>query len=80
MVRHFGYACMNGGKKLTTGHTLRLKTFTRDLWIEKCHTNLLHLYSMLIDCYEGKLGIFRIGSGVIPLATHAKSHKNMIGE
>jgi UV DNA damage endonuclease len=70
MVRHFGYACMNNSKKLTTGHTLRLNNFSYDLWVKKCFINLQHLYSMLIDCYEGRLNIFRIGSGVIPFATH----------
>lgn len=70
MVRYFGYACMNNSKKLTTSHTLRLNNFSYDLWVKKCFINLQHLYSMLLDCYEGRLGIFRIGSGVIPFATH----------
>lgn len=70
MVRYFGYACMNNSKKLTTSHTLRLNNFSYDLWIEKCYKNLQHLYDMLIDCDQGNLHIFRIGSGVIPFATH----------
>lgn len=70
MVRYFGYACMHVTKKLTTSHTLRLNNFSYDLWIQKCFLNLQHLYNMLVDCYENKLGIFRIGSGVIPFATH----------
>lgn len=70
MVRYFGYACMNGSKKLTTSHTLRLNNFSYDLWIKKCLLNFQHLYEMLMDCEDGNLNIFRIGSGVIPFATH----------
>jgi UV DNA damage endonuclease len=61
---------MHIAKKLTTSHTLRLNNFSYDLWIQKCILNLEHLYKMLVDCHENKLGIFRIGSGVIPFAAH----------
>jgi UV DNA damage endonuclease len=70
MVRYFGYACMNVTKKLTTSHTLRQNNFSFELWMSKCLLNLQHLYEMLMDCNLGNLHIFRIGSGLIPFATH----------
>jgi len=61
---------MNNTLSLTTSHTLRLNKFSIDRWIEKCHHNLDHLYKLIYDTYKNGYGIFRIGSGVIPFATH----------
>lgn len=69
-MRYFGYPCMNISKKLTTSRTIRVNSFTLERWLNKCMANLNDLYAMLQDCHENGYKIFRIGSGVIPLATH----------
>lgn len=73
-MRYFGYPCMyiaeNKKDNLTTSHTLRLNSVTYEKWVDKCRLNIQHLKLMIEHCVREKYKIFRIGSGVIPFATH----------
>lgn len=70
-----GYACINLtlGPKGRTGHTCRIANATRHRLEELARQNLLDLLEILRWNVSQRIKLFRISSGVIPLASHPKA-------
>lgn len=71
-MNYFGYPCMNREKKWSAGKTMRLENVSRSKMEEKIGVNLEELRKMLEYNVENGMMFFRIGSGVIPFATHKR--------
>lgn len=69
-MTHFGYACISELSGLTTSHTCRLHAATPERLRALITQNLNDLESILRHNVENGWQLFRIGSGVIPFASH----------
>jgi UV DNA damage endonuclease len=70
-LRHLGYACINLSLDLTTNRTFRLARLSEELVAETTARNLESLQKILAWNLEQGIRLFRIGSAVIPFASHA---------
>jgi len=70
-----GYACINLtlGPKCRTSHTCRITNVTRDRLEALARQNLLGLSEILHWNVANDIRLFRISSGIIPLASHPKA-------
>ncbi len=66
----FGYACQNISNNLTTNKTIRLSSFTEDKFFETAARNIDHLSCILGWNRIKEFQFFRIGSQIIPFASH----------
>ena len=69
-MNYFGYPCMNRKKGWSAGKTMKLKNVSRSKMEEKIGINLEELRKMLEYNVKNRMMFFRIGSGVIPFASH----------
>lgn len=65
-----GYPCINTSIGCTANRTFRLRSYSEKLFIEKVSENLECLKKTLEYNKEKNLMFFRIGSGLIPFASH----------
>ena len=65
-----GYACSNASIKATTNKTFRLASYSSQKIEETIEINIEGLKKMIEWNHEQKIDFFRIGSGVIPFASH----------
>lgn len=65
-----GYPCVNLSLKCTSNATFRLNSYTTEKLIRTIARNLNCLQKMLIFNVDHKLLFFRIGSSIIPFASH----------
>eukprot|EP00743_Colponemidia_sp_Colp-15_P013181 GILK01015218.1.p1 GENE.GILK01015218.1~~GILK01015218.1.p1 ORF type:complete len:441 (-),score=79.91 GILK01015218.1:125-1447(-) len=66
-----GYPCQNLSLGLTTGHTFRLASYSAERLHETARENLCHLRKMLEFNISKKIPFLRIGSQMVPFASHA---------
>ena len=71
-LRHLGYACINNTLGETTNHTLRLANIDEASIVEVCHKNFDSLERMILWNAEHGIHFLRIGSSMIPFASHDK--------
>ncbi|MCK9223846.1 MAG: UV DNA damage repair endonuclease UvsE [Candidatus Muirbacterium halophilum] len=69
-IRYLGYACINTGLGRTTNKTLRLKNLNYDKYFDIVNYNLDSLKDIILWNQANKINFFRIGSEIIPLASH----------
>lgn len=69
-LRHLGYAAKNLTLDTTTGRTLRLANLTPERVTEVTKQNLDDLWAMLRWNVERDIFMFRIGSSIVPFASH----------
>jgi UV DNA damage endonuclease len=67
-----GFACVLSDGSLSTNHALRLAAVTEARLAEVAHRNLDDLERILFLMERGPLRLFRIGSSVVPLASHER--------
>jgi UV DNA damage endonuclease len=65
-----GYPCINRSIKCTSSSTFRLVNYSEKNLIQKIETNLECLKKMLFFNTENNILFLRIGSGLIPFASH----------
>lgn len=65
-----GYPCVNESIDCTASSTFRLRSFSRTRFYRAVESNLSCLENMLRFNIEHGLGFLRIGSGLIPFASH----------
>ncbi|MCC7570760.1 UV DNA damage repair endonuclease UvsE [Candidatus Micrarchaeota archaeon] len=65
-----GYPCINLGLNCTPNKTFRLANYSNETLIRKIEENLECLKKTLEFNFENKLMFFRIGSGLVPFASH----------
>lgn len=65
-----GYPCINNSINCTPNRTFRLRSYSKELMIEKIGQNIDCLEKTLNYNIEHGLLFFRIGSGLIPFASH----------
>jgi UV DNA damage endonuclease len=65
-----GYPCINTSVGCTANRTFRLKSYSEDLLIEKVTENLRCLKKILKYNFDNGFLFFRIGSGLVPFASH----------
>jgi len=65
-----GYPCINNSLKVTTFKTFRLGSYSDERFKETVSYNLANLRNILEFNIRHDLKFFRIGSGLIPLASH----------
>ncbi len=65
-----GYPCINLSIGCTANSTFRLKFFSRENLIRKVNNNLECLQKILEFNVENNILFFRIGSGLVPFASH----------
>jgi UV DNA damage endonuclease len=75
-----GYPCINLGIGCTPNTTFRLKSYSKRLLKEKIESNLKCLRKTLGFGIENDLLFFRIGSGLIPFASHSINKFNWAKE
>jgi UV DNA damage endonuclease len=70
-LHYYGYPCMNLSLECTSGRTFRLNNFSEDIFVKKATENLKDILTMFE--YDIKHGMMfqRLGSGIIPFATHS---------
>jgi UV DNA damage endonuclease len=66
-----GYPCINNGLKCSSNHTFRLANYSEELLKQKIKENLECLKKTLEYNLEKNLMFFRVGSGLIPFASHS---------
>lgn len=66
-----GYPCINTSVGCTANRTFRLKSYSEDLLIEKVSENLSCLKKTLKYNFDNGFLFFRIGSGLVPFASHS---------
>lgn len=69
MIR-IGYPCINNSIGCTANRTFRLRSYSKDLLISKVKENLGCLKRILEYNKKHNIPFFRIGSGLIPFASH----------
>jgi UV DNA damage endonuclease len=65
-----GYPCINDSIGCTANRTFRLKSYSEALLIEKVTENLRCLKKILKYNFDNNFLFFRIGSGLVPFASH----------
>jgi UV DNA damage endonuclease len=65
-----GYPCINNSIGCTANRTFRLKSYSEELLIEKISINLACLEKTLKYNLDKGFLFFRIGSGLVPFASH----------
>jgi UV DNA damage endonuclease len=65
-----GYACINNSLDCTTNSTFRLKNYSEEKLIEKVQENLDCFMRILEWNVANNIRFFRLGSGLIPFASH----------
>ncbi|MFH0808326.1 MAG: UV DNA damage repair endonuclease UvsE [archaeon] len=65
-----GYACINTSLDCTSGSTFRLKSYSEEKLIEKVQSNLDCFMRILKWNVENDIYFFRLGSGLVPFASH----------
>ncbi|HEQ71965.1 MAG TPA: UV DNA damage repair endonuclease UvsE, partial [Spirochaetia bacterium] len=65
-----GYPCINRTLRCTAGGTFRLASYTNERFIKKTAANLDCLERMLRWNAAHGVYLFRIGSGLVPFASH----------
>ncbi len=65
-----GYPCINTSIGCTANRTFRLKSYSEELLIEKVTENLKCLKKTLKYNFNNNFLFFRIGSGLVPFASH----------
>lgn len=65
-----GYACINTSINCTTNSTFRLKNYSKDKLTEKVQNNLDCFMRILKWNIENKIYFFRLGSLLVPFASH----------
>lgn len=65
-----GYPCINLSLDCRTARTFRLASFSKEIFLETVKGNLDCLIKILKWNEENKIKYFRIGSGLIPFASH----------
>jgi len=66
-----GYACINNSIDCTTNSTFRLRNYSKEKLIEKVHGNLDCFMRMLKWNNENHIYFFRLGSQLVPFASHS---------
>jgi UV DNA damage endonuclease len=67
-----GYPCINNRINCTANGTFRLKNYSQENFLVKTKSNLECLKKILEFNYQNKILFFRIGSGLIPFASHER--------
>jgi UV DNA damage endonuclease len=70
MIRRIGFACVMYGARLSTNHTIRLANLPSDRFREAVRRNLQDLQTILAWMEVRGLRLFRIGSSMVPFASH----------
>jgi UV DNA damage endonuclease len=70
MIRRIGFACVMYAQKRSTNHTLRLANLGTDRFRAVVHRNLEDLRAILAWMEPRGLRLFRIGSSLVPFASH----------
>jgi UV DNA damage endonuclease len=71
-LRHLGYACINLSLDLTTNRTFRLARLSDELAAQTTAQNLQNLEKILAWNLGQGIRLFRVGSSVVPFASHAQ--------
>jgi len=71
-LRYLGYACINMSLEKTTNKTFRLANLNKEKYIETVKYNLNSLVDIINWNAENGINFFRIGSELIPFASHAE--------
>lgn len=69
-IDRIGFACVTYGLGLTTNHTLRLANLPSDRFKEALRSNIRDLEAILSWMEPRGLRLFRIGSSMVPFASH----------
>ncbi len=69
-LRHIGYACINLQLAATTNHTFRLAKLSEEQAIQTIQKNLDDLQKILSWNVAQGIRLFRVGSSLIPFASH----------
>lgn len=69
-ISHVGFACITGDGELSTNHTFRLSTLSPESLTVSAHRNLEDMERILFRMAAGPLRLFRIGSSLVPFASH----------
>jgi UV DNA damage endonuclease len=70
MTINLGYACINTTIDCTSNKTFRLKSYSEERLKETIELNLNCLDKIIEWNYKNEIKFFRIGSGLIPFASH----------
>lgn len=70
MIKRIGFACVMHGRKLSTNHTFRLASLSPDRLTQAVSRNLDDLESMLAWMEPSGLRLLRLGSSLVPFASH----------
>ncbi len=71
-LRHIGYACINMQMDITTNHTFRLARLSDEAVQQTATRNFAALQQILEWNLQHGIRLFRIGSSIIPFASHEK--------
>jgi UV DNA damage endonuclease len=77
-VRKVGFAAVLSDGSLSTNHTTRLRLATLDRVLEIAHKNLDDLEAILQMLEPGPLRLFRLGSSLVPFASHEEAALNWL--
>lgn len=69
-LRNIGYACINLSLGKTTNKTFRLKNLSKEKYLETVSYNLDSLKNIILWNAQININFFRIGSEIIPFASH----------
>lgn len=69
-LRHIGYACINLSLEATTNHTFRLAKLSEEQATKTIGQNFVDLREILAWNVANGIRLFRIGSSMIPFASH----------
>ncbi len=71
-LRHIGYACINTQLGVTTNRTFRLARLSEEAVFQTAEANFAALKQILDWNIENGIRLFRVGSSIIPYASHER--------
>lgn len=76
----FGFFCSTADGRITTNRKMRLASLSKDRVLELTERNIQDLVQLVTMSSRMGLSIFRVGSNIVPFASHPRFEERWLGE